>query len=554
MASKFLFLVAATSLIVLFQSCSSYKTSKDLGSGSFSSFSKTCGPDDLPAYRTPILTKREIGYILSDLFREEITANSNISNRVNEISALTVDKLSDLTIFPENNNGKINSEVYLLQLIDIAQTVFDEYAKSSRINLECLNTPDRCLPNFLDKKLKRLWRRPLLKEEESIFSDIFKSTKSLKEKLNSAYLVALSSPQFFVKGYLPKKSTTQLTYSQFDLASRISFFLYNSVPDDLLWADAEAGKLNNVETVNAHVDRLLTQEPYASRFVRNTLSGWLHIDGDLNSTIILQNKEGVSVPLKDLAQQQYLKLSEILAKDKNISEVFYSDTIYMNKNIATYIGVDSSRYPASLESTESVPGRLESSFFASAYFANITSNNSDKTLVTERGKQIVRNFLCQPVPVNELNPAAVGAVLGPNAPKMSQIEISTIRRSNNNCLGCHKEIDRMGMGMEFLDSFGRFRQTYPSGQKISINLDMNDAKTIFANDFSSFLKTLSHDEKVHSCFLKSTASKVAPIYLDRDNACVNEILEKSANLGVRSYIKSLITSNYFTMSTLRSNE
>lgn len=549
------YIIALSSFAVMpFQACAPLNSLTEEESGTFPSISsgsglgsfKTCEAIQNPEYRSSLLTKTEISYILSDLFASEIGANANILKKVNEMSEIKVDKLADSTIFSENNTGDLNSETYIFQLMDVAQLLFDQYALGTKINTECLNASSACLNNFLNNTLSRLWRRPALNQEKAVFTEIFNRSIALKEKLNLAYVIALSSPQFYYKNYLPRTNAEDLSYSQFALASRISFFLYNSVPDSALWQDAQNGKLSDPTVVQSHIDRILTREPFVSRFVKHTLSTWLGIADELNSNLSTTNDKGISIPLKVLAQQQYLQIYDVVMKNESLSQIFSSDTLYMNKALASYLGLNASQYTDQLQKVNAIPGSLEGSYLASAHFANATTNSTPKTLVTRRGIHIARNFMCEAIPVNEADPDAVSKVLGPAALTMTQIEIGNIRRSHVSCKGCHKEIDKMGMGAEFVDSFGRLRQSYSTGQKINVNFTITESASEAVEDLPSFLKSVSQDKRVFSCFVKSTMSKVAPLILEESNPCANDVVEANLNSGIRSYIKGLVTSKFFT--------
>jgi hypothetical protein len=525
--------VLAISALVFLAGCSAIRSGTF--SNNFSSLSsKACEDSPNPAYRVSLLTKTEIGYVLADLYPSETTANANILNKVKELSEIGVDKLVDKTSFSENNAGTLASEVYLIQLLDVAQLLFDQYALSALINTECLNVAGSCLSNFLDNRVSRLWRRPLLAEEKALFTGIFSSTATLKEKLNQAFLLALSSPQFYLKNYLPESTNSTLVYDQFAFASRLSFFLFDSVPDAELWSDAAAGKLVNDSVVEFHVDRLLSKDTYLSRFVRHTLAPWIRIDRDLASTVSVTNDKGVSIGMKELAEQQYLKLRELVTDNKSIAKLISSDSLYMSKNIANYLGMDPTPYATTLQKVSTIPGKLEGSYLTSSHFAKSTTNDPNKTLVTDRGKSIVKDLLCGAIPVNELDPTVISQVLGPNASTMTQIEIGTIRTTNAACLGCHSQIDRMGMGVEFVDGFGRLRSVYPTGQNIQPPTDL-----------ATFLQSLSTDSRLHACFLKNTASKFTPVNLIDSNPCASEIYELNMNQGIRSYVKGLVNSKLF---------
>ena len=170
-----------------------------------------------------------------------------------------------------------------------------------------------------------------------------------------------------------------------------------------------------------------------------------------------------------------------------------------------------------------------------------------KTMVTARGKIVGKNFLCNAIPVNELDPEAVSKVLGPNAATMTQIQIGNIRRTNVSCMGCHQPIDTAGMGLEFVDYFGRLRPTYNDGTKIEINFEAPYSSVSNVTDLDSYLHSVSQDDRFHSCFVKTMASRITPIRLEAFDPCAFNIYKLREDQGIRSYVKGLVVSKMFKM-------
>ena len=103
------------------------------------------------------------------------------------------------------------------------------------------------------------------------------------------------------------------------------------------------------------------------------------------------------------------------------------------------------------------------------------------------------------------------------------------------------------MGVEYVDSFGSLRTKYSDGKSIDINLKMTySTESQVATDLPSFLKAFSHDQRVHSCFIKVATSKVAPVEYVAPNGCADEVVRNNPNLGIRSYIKGIVKSKLFT--------
>ncbi len=553
MNSLFKVLAATLSLVIINQNCSKYKPVDTLAN--LSSLEKSCVLAPNPEYRTSLLTKVEIGYVLRDLFPGELAQNLEISKKAGEISEINVDATSDQTIYAENNAGNLETEVYLMQLLDLAQLLFNQYLIGPNFKTTCDALSGGCLGYYVNSVVVPLWRRPLTNEEMTIFDELFKKGITLKEKVNLLFITALTSPQFYLKNYLPKGSDERnLTYSQYFLASRLSFFLYNSVPDQELLQDAASGRLQEDIVLQGHVDRLLSKELYLQRFVRHTLARWLQIEKDLESVEVLKNDKLLTVALKETALQQLLMLTDIVKNDESIANIMYGTDVYMNKSIATYLGIDSTPYGTNLQRVPaSLAKGLSASYLTSPHFANRAKVPSAdfKTLVTARGKAVAKNFLCEAIPVNELDPEAVSKVLGPSGPMLNEIQLSNIRRSHVACMGCHRPIDTAGMGLEFVDYFGRLRSSYANGTKIEINFELEKSEIREVKDLSTFLNAVSKDDRFHSCFVKTVASRVAPIRLEADSPCAASVYELNRNQGIRSYVKGLVTSKIFKMAEVK---
>ena len=181
---------------IFIQGCSGYDSVSSLKSSSlgFSSESLKCENAPLPEYRTSLLTKVELGYVLADLFPSEVSLNKQILVKASEFSNLNVDKLVDRTIYSESNTASLESEVYLLQLMDLSQSLFDQYALGVNFKSDCAGLAGGCLGYYLNSVVSRLWRRPLLSEEVVIFEEIFKKAVSINEKVNLLFIVAMTSP------------------------------------------------------------------------------------------------------------------------------------------------------------------------------------------------------------------------------------------------------------------------------------------------------------------------------------------------------------------------
>lgn len=543
------FIILSIAGLLCFQNCGEALHLDEAAVMSHASSNKaTCGPEYVPEYRTSLLTKSEIGYVLSDLFAAETTADPRILRAAREIPEISVDKLANKTMYSENNSAESPSELYLKKLIEISDLLFKRYVLSAEYRTKC-TAAAACLAWLERDVVVPLWRRPLTAREHHVFVTIFAANSdSLLTRTNILFLTALASPQFYLKNYIPSDAdNSEIQYEQYQLASRISFFLYNSVPDTKLLDAAAQGRLVNRGDLEYQVDRLLQQPQYAARFVKHTLGPWAGIDDDLVSTEDVRNDRGVVLPVATMAQQIFHTLYDMVLRDRPLSEFVFSDSVYMNKATASYIGLNSSPYTAGFQKV-SVTADVVGSYFTSPHFTKNTRVNpgSVQTLVSARGMYLSEHFLCIEIPPNELRPEDIMRVLGPNASRLKQTQVGELRRKHPSCLGCHGETDKMGMGLEFVNTFGRIRTQYSDGSPILISFSVSPESGHEVYDLREFLTELSRDERFHSCFLKTIATKVAPLELGRDQGCANDVVNDSIRQGgIREYVKNLVASPLF---------
>jgi hypothetical protein len=514
--------------------------------------SKACQQEALPPYRPSLLTKTELKYVLSDLFPEQVTAQSNILKITSEIPDFSIDQIIDGSVYSENNSGVMPSELYLSKLLDVADVLFSQFKLSASYIKSCSGTDDvGCFQFLYQEVVEGLWRRPLLPTETKTFQDIFALQSSLNERANLLFITAMTSPQFYLKNYLPDKGQRDtLEYNGFSLASRLSFFLYNSVPDEELLKAAASGQLTTSRQLLPHIDRLLTNPKYLNRFIRHTLGEWIGLEKDLNSSVKMTNEAGVVLPISEMALAQYYRLYALVEENRPLSQFLNGNDVFMNKATAKYLGLNPAEYSdAFARVPASVEKNIYGSYFASPHFAKNTVNaaNPLKTKVTARGFFMLKKFLCGNTPVNEVKPEDQNRVLGPNSGALPQVAVAAIRSRATSCRGCHQDVDRVGAGVEFVDAFGGVRMTYKDQTRININFRMTEKSARPIRNFPAFLEEISTDERVHSCFLKTLTNKVAKMHIQSAQPCVNQALYTGGpDQGVRDYLKGIVQSSFFT--------
>ena|GEM_PF-2942458 len=514
----------------------------------------TCTTESLPEYRPSALTNKEIQYVVEDLFSSTIADSSAVANALSQIPEIQVDRRADLSNYQENNPGTIAGDLYLAQLLETSEEVYGLWSQQADFKSQCGNASQglKCF-EFTRNVIERLWRRPLSDQEFDFFLEIFSKPVDLAKKVELAFITAMGSPQFYLKNYSGIQGGNRVVnFSSYELASRFSFFLFNSLPDPVLWEEVRLGKIRTPADLLPHVDRLLAQEKYLVRFMNHAITPWLGIQYDLENKQAVQNQDGVAVGLNDLAYSQLLSFKDLIKNNGPLSEFFYGGKVYLNDKVALYLQDSSKKFPTVAggdfkEVTVPKEVAFRAGFFASPYFAYKTRHSAtNETRVSKRGIFLSEKFLCQDIPVNEVSPEDVVRVLGPHADQLKQIQVGEIRRKHPSCLGCHQEIDKYGIGFESLNQFGKLRSTYGDGTPITYSLLMSPNDTRPVTNFDDFLKSLSKNTQLHQCFIRYMSNKMAPLNTAFEQPCAENAITLNSRLGIRDQIKGLVASQLFS--------
>lgn len=311
----------------------------------------------------------------------------------------------------------------------------------------------------------RAFRRPIqdteLKRLVALTRSVVNQGGSYEEGLRVAVQAILVSPHFLFKVELdPPDGQPHRPLNDYEYATRLSYFLWNSMPDDLLFADAWSGRLREGERVVGHLQRML-QDPRADSFITSFAGQWLQ----------LRNLETLSVDrktfphadvelLKAMRRETELFFAAVVREDLSVHRLLDAPFTFVNERLARHYGLPRIRS----EGFEriSLEGTRRGGLLTQASLLTLTSNPS-RTSPVKRGKFILENLLgIQPPPP----PPDV-----PDLESNAEVVTGTLRqrlelhRSNPGCAACHQQMDPLGFALENFDATGRWR-TEDNGQPI----------------------------------------------------------------------------------------
>ncbi|HWN96746.1 MAG TPA: DUF1592 domain-containing protein [Methylomirabilota bacterium] len=334
---------------------------------------------------------------------------------------------------------------------------------------------EACAKQILSTLMRRAYRRPVTDADLDKPMAFYRNARAEKESFDAGVETALStilvSPQFLFRverdpeGIAPD---TAYRISELDLASRISFFLWSSIPDDELLETAIRGELSKPAVLEKQVRRMLT-DSRSKTLANNFADQWLYLRNLESFTPDLRLFPDFDDNLRQAFRQETeLFFESIMREDRNVMNLLKADYTFLNERLAKHYGVPNvygSRFRRVSTGDSGRGGLLRhGSILAVTSYATRTSP-------VIRGKWILENIIGTPPPppapdVPALRDNTVSATL-------SVRERLAEHRANAACASCHNMIDPPGFALENFDAVGRWR-TLEEGKPVDASGGLPD--------------------------------------------------------------------------------
>ena len=310
-----------------------------------------------------------------------------------------------------------------------------------------LGDPRKTIEAFASKA----FRRPV---EPALLDKLM--TLHAKGGLQPALLAVLISPRFLmrIESVKPEAKGPYLV-DDYDLASRLSFFLWSGPPDDVLLELAAKGGLRTPEAVEAQTRRLLA-DPRSRALGDNFVGQWLQLRGLATHKPDPKVFPGFTESLRTSMKKEVdLFLREIVSKDRPLTELVDADYTYLNEELAAHYGIEGVK-GAELRRV-SLPDRRRGGLLTSAALLMLQSD-PDRNNVPRRGNFVARAILGTSPPPPPPDVPPLEDVKGEPGKELTLRERLELHRSKPDCRGCHSKIDPLGFGLENYDAIGRWRE------------------------------------------------------------------------------------------------
>jgi hypothetical protein len=308
---------------------------------------------------------------------------------------------------------------------------------------------------------RRAFRRPVTKDETARLMKLFKladgNGESFDDSVKLALKAVLVSPHFLFRVEVdrePNNPDAVTTISEFELASRLSYFLWSSMPDDELFNLAEQGQLRKPGVLEAQVKRML-RDPKSRALVENFADQWLQLRNLKDFSPDPKRFPTFNEPLRQaMLKETELFFDHVVREDRSILEFLDADYTFLNERLAEHYGIpgvkgaDFRKVTLTAEQHQQRGGLM-----MQASILTVTSNPT-RTSPVKRGKFILDNILGTPPPppppdVPELKDD--GELKGTLRQRMEQ------HRANPTCAACHQRMDPLGFGFENFNAVGAWR-------------------------------------------------------------------------------------------------
>lgn len=320
---------------------------------------------------------------------------------------------------------------------------------------------DACFSEIIDRWTLRLWRRPATDAEHARLKAVGDQARDVlgefDEGVRYVMMAILTSPHFvYVSGVGESAADEGRAYSDFEMASRLAFFLWGSGPDEWLLDQATQGLLTDDASLPGVVDQML-QDDRVKRGVEAFVDDWLLLD-ELDQ---LSKDPGTyphfSREFGEEAREETHRLFEYLVftVGADIREFLTTRTTFVNRRLASTYAVPAG-VPEGFGMIQLPEDGTRAGFLGHASFLSLhaTPNRSSPTL---RGVFVREHFLCQIMPEPPANVDTTIPESSEDKPTMRErLEEHLV---NEECAGCHALTDYIGLGLERYNGLGGFRST-----------------------------------------------------------------------------------------------
>jgi hypothetical protein len=384
------------------------------------------------------LSAVEFNRTLVDLFRDSTVPQATFFNDP-KVLGFQVD--SNALLIPDS----AAAQQILAFSEDVASWVDD---RPSSV-VPCTTTDTACAKQFVRAFGKRAFRAPLTEEQATRYDRMFAAQPSFQDGVHQVVRGMLMSPSFLFRQEIGTPDTgdpSRLRLTPYEVASNLSYLILGSMPDDALFAAADAGALQTRDQLDQQVTRLLGVAA-ARDAVMRFMDGWLDLDR-VRSAV----KDQAVFPIDDALRASMYAESRALVLDKvfgrgTLADLLTADHTFVDQRLAQFYGLPG-------EGRVTLTGQRDRGLLANATLMTAFAS-ADSSSPVQRGKLIRTRLLCETLPPPPAD-LATELALPTGEPQTTRQRFEQHDRVAP-CNACHTRIDPIGFAFEQYDGIGRFR-------------------------------------------------------------------------------------------------
>lgn len=406
----------------------------------------------------------------------------------------STDFIVDARLAPQyRNSAEALAEQVILEAEVYAQVV------------PCTDESEECRNQFIADFGRKAFRRPLTAEQTTAFTQLFSqgadlvaSGNAFSDGVQLVVETVLQSPQFL---YRTELSTTEsdaatIALDDYDVASRLSYFIYNSMPDSELFEAAASGQLHTVAAVATQVTRMLQDSRALQQLVAFHEQAWSFARYN-NIAPDPVSFPGIPADLSTrlLTASEYF-VRDVIEEGGGVEDMLIAPFAYADEGVAPLYGLEleGGFERIELEPTERIGLLAQPGFLASHAYAQ-------KTDPIHRGLFVVRELLCRGI--GEPPAGATEAELPPGSPvpKTTREEVELLT-SPDSCAPCHKLFNPMGFAFEGFDALGQLR-TDEDGEPVNTAGAITvDGATLEIDGALDLIHAIAASDEVKRCYAR----------------------------------------------------
>jgi len=385
-----------------------------------------------------------------------------------------------------------------------------------------------CARQILSALVSRAYRRPPTPDEVDAVISLYQSRASdgFSSALATAVTGVLVAPQFLFRSLGPAPGTSARALRDHELASRLSYFLWRTMPDDELRAHADAGDLGRGAELDRQIARML-QDGRSSALVEVLAEQWLGLRG-LEGTApdrALYAAFYEQSLAASMRAETHAFLASLLAEPVPFGTALTAPYTYADDKLAALYGLPTTtsaltRVDLSATDRRGLLGQ------ASVLALNA---NADRTSIVKRGKWILSVLLCMTLPDP---PANVVQQLAPSGAARGQRAELAAHRQSSDCSACHGQLDPPGLALEGFDLLGRSRTTDEEGFPVDTHGTLADGRAFSgAADLGVLVRD---DPRFGACLARNLLTFALGRELNEGDACVAGVVAAHAPASSRT--------------------